>query len=259
MKRLFGLIGYPLGHSFSKRYFTEKFERESVSDANYELFPIESVDLLPHLIQEHPELRGLNVTIPHKQAVIPYLDELDETAAAIGAVNCIRIATDGQKKGFNTDAIGFELSLQQVGNGRWAQPQTRAAVLGNGGAAKAVCYVLDKLGIPFQVFTRGGANNEGSSWPLLAHFSSLPAWMQQHTKKDTLLINTTPLGMAPATNTCPEVPFHLLNNNYLVFDLVYNPVQTLLLQRAAEHGASIENGLPMLHGQAEAAWAIWNN
>jgi shikimate dehydrogenase len=257
--RCFGLIGFPLGHSFSKQYFNEKFEREAIADCRYELYPMESCQELPILLQKNPGLCGLNVTIPHKQSVISYLDELDETAQAIGAVNCIRIDRQGRKKGFNTDAIGFEQSLLRIANGRWAKPGTRAAVLGNGGAAKAVIFILKKLNIDYQVFTRSGEEFSVGQWPDLAHFSQIALWLNQAPNINALLINTTPLGMVPAIDTCPEVPFNLLNNNYLAYDLVYNPVETLFLQQAARAGAITENGLPMLYGQAEAAWHIWNS
>jgi shikimate dehydrogenase len=247
--RLFGLIGFPLGHSFSKRYFTEKFERARIADCRYELFPLKSIEEFPDLPVQQPELAGLNVTIPYKQAVIPYLHRLSAAATAIGAVNCIHIGPNGQLTGHNTDAVGFRQSLENKAGGRWATPATQALVLGNGGAAKAVFFVLQSLGNP-------DAGNE-------YHWERVPALIsglqEQNPDAPVLIVNTTPVGMAPHVEDCPPLPFELFNDQILVFDLVYNPEETVLLQRAALQGADTLNGLEMLYLQADAAWEIWNN
>lgn len=247
--RLYGLIGYPLGHSFSQKYFSEKFAREGIADARYELFPIENVAALPALVAEHPDLKGLNVTIPHKETVIPLLHELDETARQVGAVNCIKFENQ-QLKGFNTDVTGFEQSLRTAGKGQWSGAGTAALILGAGGASKAVAYVLKKQGIPFLFVSRNPAGEGRISYEAIRQ---LPLAYYR------LIVNTTPLGMAPNTGTCPDLPFEQLGPQHLVYDLVYNPAETLLLQRAKEKGCIVKNGLEMLHLQAEAAWQIWNS
>lgn len=245
--KLYGLIGYPLGHSFSQRYFTEKFQREGISGARYELFPLPDIAGFPALVAAHPDLRGLNVTIPHKVAVIPYLQRLDETAAAIGAVNVIRFETGGPA-GFNTDAIGFERSLLPWLNK--GQKTAHALILGAGGASKAVAYVLKKWGVPFHVVSRRPQAPEQMAWADLhkADFTEIQ-W----------IFNATPLGTYPDINVCPDLPFDLLGPQHLVYDLVYNPAETLLLQRAKSRGCAVKNGLEMLHLQAEAAWEIWQD
>lgn len=258
---LYGLIGYPLGHSFSKRYFTEKFEREGIADARYELFPLETVDQLPTLVAQHPDLRGLNVTIPHKQAVIPLLHELDETAQSIGAVNVIKIGPNGYLKGFNSDAHGFEVSLKRVLSklGIFIEPEAKntvsmgglcAFILGTGGASKAAAYVLNRYNIPFQFVSRQPEGNDQVAYEALPDL--LPA------KGRVLWVNTTPLGTFPNIESKPPVPMAAFRPNDAVFDLVYNPETTLFMALALERGLVAQNGLEMLHQQAEAAWAIWN-
>lgn len=240
---LYGLIGYPLGHSFSKIFFTEKFAREGIAGARYELFPLPDIANFPALLAEKPDLRGLNVTIPHKQAVIPFLDELAETARAVGAVNCIAFR-NGRLIGHNTDVFGFEMSLRNTDRTDFGQ----AIVLGTGGAAKAVHFVLDKMGVPFLSVSRQprGADEIGYDHLNQLNFNDF-----------RLLINTTPLGMAPNVDACPPLPFERLGAAHLVFDLVYNPPETLLLRKAKLRGAATLNGLEMLHLQAERAWDIW--
>lgn len=245
--KLYGLIGYPLGHSFSQRYFTEKFQREGITNARYELFPLPDIAAFPALVAGHPDLCGLNVTIPHKVAVIPYLHRLDETAAAIGAVNVIRFGAGGPA-GFNSDAIGFERSLQPWLDQR--QHPTRALILGAGGASKAVAYILKKWGVAFQFVSRRPRAQDQIAWTDLhaADFAEIQ-W----------IFNTTPLGTYPDTGTCPDLPFEKLGAQHLVYDLVYNPAETLLLQRAKARGCATKNGLEMLQLQAEAAWEIWQD
>ncbi|SES15920.1 shikimate dehydrogenase family protein [Pedobacter rhizosphaerae] len=245
--KTYGLIGYPLSHSFSKKYFTEKFQNEGIEDHQYELFPIEDIKKLPDLLTENPTLCGLNVTIPHKVNVLCYLNEVDEAAENIGAVNCISIRSfDGENylKGYNTDAYGFEASLQPL----LQQQHTKALVFGDGGAAKAVKYVLAKLGIEYQVVVR-------KELPDTILYSAIIAELLA---SHTLLINTTPLGMSPHVDTFPEIDYSQLGPNHLAYDLVYNPLETAFLTKAAAQGAQIKNGLEMLYQQAEKAWAIWN-
>jgi shikimate dehydrogenase len=245
--RLFALIGWPLGHSFSKKYFSEKFLREGINDVSYELLPIEHAQALPALLQQYPALRGLNVTIPHKTAVLPFLHQLDETAQAVGAVNCIKIAPDGGLTGYNTDVIGFEQSLHTFLDGRHC---TAACILGTGGAAKAVAFVLQKRQIPFCFVSRT------PTAPAVCTYDDLPTH-PFFTRDGVLLVNCTPLGTYPNVDAMPPVPFELLKPGILVFDLVYNPAETLLLREASARGCFVQNGLEMLHLQAEAAWEIW--
>lgn len=257
--RYFGLIGYPLGHSFSKKYFTEKFEKEGIPDAIYDLFPLPDIQDLPTLIQNTPGIAGLNVTIPHKQAVIPFLTSLDDTARAIGAVNVIRIR--GQEwKGYNSDAVGFEDTLRtwlqsnaviKTGaDGTWIpQKPIRAYVPGTGGASKAVTYVLSKHQIDWQLVSRNPEHGQ-------IGYDALPEKMAFDGFR--LWINCTPAGTFPNVAQMPPVPVEYFDKNDLVYDLIYNPEETLLMQKAAQKGAVVLNGLPMLYGQAEAAWKIWN-
>lgn len=245
--QLYGLIGYPLGHSFSKKYFSEKFAREGIDDAQFELFPLPDIAGLPGLLSAHPSLRGLSVTIPHKQTVIPHLDVLDETAQAVGAVNCIKIE-QGQLSGYNTDVIGFEQSLETIAPEQWTADGGAAIVLGTGGASRAVAYVLKKRGIPFRFVSRNPAGDNSMSYDDFHHLS---------TRQYSLIVNTTPVGTFPDADNCPEVPFERLTPKHLVYDLIYNPSETLLLQRARAKGCFVKNGLEMLHLQAEANWRIW--
>ncbi|MFM8806011.1 MAG: shikimate dehydrogenase family protein [Sphingomonadales bacterium] len=241
--RSFGLIGKPLTHSFSKRYFAEKFERESISDASYELFELATIDRLPLLLRERPDLRGLNVTIPYKEAVLPYLAK-SHIPKELGACNCIRIE-EGRCVGYNTDWVAFERSLRPL-----LEPRYRAAlVLGTGGASLAVTYVLRKLGIPF---TQVGRAFSAKATVTYAQLSA--ADMQAH----QLIINTTPLGTYPDTESLPELPYQALGAGHLLYDLVYNPAVTSLLQQGIKAGARIKNGEEMLQLQAEESWKIWN-
>ncbi len=241
-KRLYGLIGYPLSHSFSKNFFSKKFEKEGLSDCEYELFPMRSLDELSALLRSQPELQGLNVTIPHKENIIPHLDEIDEAAQEIGAVNTIRISS-GRLKGFNTDVFGFEKSLPDV-----FPEGMQALVLGTGGAAKAVAFVLKKRSIPFRMASRQPQNEE------LGYAEITPALLAQY----RLVVNATPLGMFPNVNECPPLPYGAIHGKHWFYDLIYNPERTLFLKKAGDRGAQIFNGLEMLRLQAEQAWSIWN-
>ena len=241
--REFGLIGYPLGHSFSKGYFAEKFKNENITDAVYENFPIERISEFYELCAAHPNLRGLNVTIPHKTSILPFLDELSDEAQKIGAVNTILFSGD-KKIGFNTDAWGFEKSLVPL----LRSPHTAALVLGTGGASKAVVYVLDKLGIRWKYISREHRNDDLSYGELSDDIVA----------SHPLIINTTPLGMFPAINASPPLPYSAITAHHLLYDLVYNPSVTRFMQAAIDRGAKVKNGLEMLQLQAEKAWEIWN-
>lgn len=245
VQRLFGLIGYPLSHSFSKKYFADKYAAEKISDTYYELFPIETADQLPSLIDQFPNLVGLNVTIPYKQAVLPFLDDLSEEAAAVGAVNTIKIRK-GKLKGYNSDVYGFQTALES-----FLPTDNRvegALILGTGGAAKAVEYVLNKLDISFLKVSRSVEKGD-------IIYEGLE---ETHLKQYRLIINTTPLGMQPNIESAPNIPYGFLSEQHFLYDLVYNPEQTTFLAKGAQHGAAILNGLSMLHLQAEKSWKIWN-
>ena len=242
----YGLIGYPLSHSFSRRYFTEKFAQESIPDATYELFPLENIEELPTLLKSQPNLVGLNVTIPHKQAVVSFLDQLDPVARRIGAVNTIRIE-ENEKLGFNSDYYGFRQSLEA-----WLAEDRieRALVLGTGGASRAVVCALEDLQIePTYVSRQDG--------PSAISYATLRA--EHHLSDYPLVINTTPLGMSPQVNTAPNLAYEQLSADHYCYDLVYNPEETLFMKKAAEQEAQVKNGLEMLHLQAEKSWKIWNH
>ncbi len=251
-KRTYGLIGYPLSHSFSKKYFTEKFEKENIADCAYELFPIDDINKLPQLIAENPTLCGLNVTIPYKESVIPFLDELDETAKAVGAVNCIRIDSGDKKQeprliGFNTDVYGFKQSIKPF----LETHHERALILGTGGASKAVYYVLNQIGIDYYFVTR--SKKQGSEKTFTYNE------LNDHIfKAFKLIVNTTPVGMSPNITEAPEIPYQHLTSSHLLYDLVYNPTETEFLKRGKVQGAVCINGLSMLYQQAEKAWEVWN-
>lgn len=238
----YGIIGYPLGHSFSRAFFTEKFQREHI-DAEYVNFEIPSADMLPGIVQTNPNLRGLNVTLPHKEAVIPMLDELSDEAKEIGAVNVIRVR-DGRLKGFNSDIIGFMDSIRPL-----LKPWHRhALVLGTGGASRAIRVGLQRLGIQWTYVSRTPA-------PGRLTYADLTAELMEHYQ---VIVNCSPVGMFPHVDACPDIPYQLLTDRHLLYDLVYNPQETLFLKRGAEHGAAVKNGLEMLHLQALASWRFWN-
>lgn len=242
-KKLFGLIGYPLSHSFSKKYFSEKFQEEQIRDCQYELFPLETIDELNGLLKKSPELAGLNITIPYKELVIPFLNEMSPVVAEIGACNCIRIE-NGKLTGHNTDVIGFQKTLEP----KLKPHHKKALVLGTGGAAKAVHYVLRQKGIQYAEVSRTAKGKT------LSYDQIDEEIMASH----TLIINTTPLGMYPDVGTIPSLPYHLISPKHYLYDLVYNPNPTLFLQKGIEGGAAVENGSEMLRIQAEESWKIWN-
>jgi shikimate dehydrogenase len=240
--RYFGLIGFPLSHSFSKRYFSQKFESEKIA-AQYENYPLKSIEEFPELVRNY-NFSGINVTIPYKQDVMQYLDNLSEEAEKIGAVNTIQIRNE-KLIGNNTDCYGFEMSLLP-----FLKPSHKhALVLGTGGASKAVVFVLEKLGIDWKYVSRTKSNNGFTYEELDAEII----------KSHYLIINTTPLGMYPNVEECPEIDYDAIGENHLLYDLVYNPEETLFLQKGKSKGATIKNGLEMLHLQAEKAWEIWNS
>lgn len=253
--RQFGLLGYPLSHSFSKGYFTEKFQRENI-DAEYELFSIPDIRQFPELLAALPNFAGMNVTIPYKQAVIPYLDDLDAEAREMGAVNVIKpiLEQDGSIKliGYNSDLYGFRASiLPFIETLKTRLPEhtaLNALVLGTGGASKAVLFGLKQLGIQTQLVSRSATANQ------LSYDQLQPARYETH----HIIVNTTPLGMSPSIETYPPLHYNHLNETHLLYDLVYNPDETRFLQFGKQQGCLTKNGLEMLHLQAEEAWRIWN-
>lgn len=256
----FGLIGYPLTHSFSKEYFTEKFQKEGFENCEYQVFPLPNLSDLQDLIKANPDLCGLNVTVPHKIGVLFYLDKLDPAAKAIDAVNCIKIVNHHpveaffsgelsslkvRLEGYNTDAYGFEMSLKPL----LQKHHHKALILGAGGAARAVAYVLHKLGISYTHVSRR-SNKKQLNYQQLS---------SDIIRDNLLIINTTPVGTFPNVESCPDIPYEYLTPRHFLYDLVYNPDETVFLKRGKEHGAMVKNGLEMLHLQAEKAWEIWNS
>lgn len=264
--RLFGLIGFPLSHSFSENYFTEKFRRERITDASFQLFPIETLSDFPSLLQANPELRGLSVTIPYKEKIISFLDELDETAKAVSAVNCIRVEWSPPRRmraemgvrrgggerlfltGFNTDVHGFRQSLKPF----LASQHERALILGTGGASKAVEYVLRTIGVECIFVSREKKTLPGKT--VLA-YSELNEYVMNACK---LIVNCSPVGTFPNVNEAPAIPYEFISSRHFLYDLVYNPAETEFLKRGKAKGALTLNGYDMLKMQAEKAWEIWN-
>lgn len=241
--RTYGLIGFPLTHSFSVSYFRDKFAKEGISDAVYKNFPIESIEELPDLIRTE-NLSGFNITIPYKEAVIEYLDAIDPTAEAIDAVNCVKI-TDGKLTGYNTDVFGFQQSLKKfIGD-----KTPKALILGTGGSSKAVSHALAELNIPYTFVSR----RKKAEWYTYSDLT------QSVIQNNHLLINTTPLGMFPNPNASALIPYQLLTSDHYLYDLIYNPAETQFLEQGKAYGANIKNGLEMLHIQAEKNWEIWNS
>jgi shikimate dehydrogenase len=240
--KLYGLIGYPLSHSFSKKYFTEKFEKEGITNSKYELFEIDNIEKLSQVLAENPNLKGLNVTIPYKQVVIPFLDELDPSAERIGAVNVIKLENE-KLKGYNSDYYGFKNSLETFLNG----VKPKAVILGTGGASKAVEQALKDLDIECQYVSRTRKDGVLDYEELKVRFTEFK-----------LIINSSPLGMYPKVDSCPDLPYEKMDSTYFLYDLVYNPEETLFMKKGREKGAKAIHGMEMLIGQAEKAWEIWN-
>jgi shikimate dehydrogenase len=242
----YGIIGYPLGHSFSKKYFTQKFLDENI-DAEFLNFEIESVHQIKNILIETPKLKGFCVTIPHKENIIPLLDEIDPLAKKLGAVNSVKVIRTDNKiklKGYNTDIYGFQKSLLH-----FLQNQTpKALILGTGGASKAVAGALQEINIPYLFVSRNKKKNQITYQDLNSKILS-----EYH-----LIINTTPLGTFPNVNTYPDLPYDMIGSEHFLYDLVYNPNNTMFMQKGTKQGAKTHNGLKMLHLQAEKSWNIWN-
>lgn len=240
----YGLIGKTLKHSFSKNYFKDKFEKESIT-ATYENFELEEIDLFPSIFESHKNIKGLNVTIPYKEEVIPFLDTVTIAAKLVGAVNTIKINAEGKTAGHNTDVIGFQQSLAPL----LQEHHNKALVLGTGGASKAVQFVLNQLDIKVQLVSRYANSRQIAYEEVSAEF------LNQH----KLIVNTTPLGMFPYEDDMPDLPYEGISEHHLLFDLIYNPEESMFLSVGKDLGAQIKNGYEMLELQAEASWAIWNS
>ena len=248
MLRKFGLIGYPLSHSFSKAYFTEKFHRLQLTDNVYENYALENLNAFLPLIKSDAAIQGLNVTIPYKIEIIPFLNKLNEEAEKVGAVNTIKIEKKNDDlilTGFNTDVYGFEKSIKPF----LKNIHNKALILGNGGAARAVKYVCEKMGIDFLIVSRN------PSAPNAINYSQLNEYIF---KSFLFIVNTTPLGMFPHPETYPPIPFEFITSDHLMMDLVYNPEDTEFMKKGKAKGATVLNGKNMLHLQAEKSWEIWN-
>ncbi|MDM8160258.1 shikimate dehydrogenase [Labilibaculum sp. K2S] len=242
----FGILGFPLGHSFSKKYFTDKFTEENI-DASFLNFEISNIQDFPTILEQHSDLKGFCVTIPYKQDVIQFLDDIDPLAERIGAVNSVRIIRKNEKVklvGYNTDIHGFTESLHIFLDGT----KPKALILGTGGVSKAVATGLEEMGIEYQFVSRTASdkciNYEMLSSEIISNYH--------------LIVNCTPLGTFPKDNTCPDIPYELITEDHFLYDVVYNPAETLFMKKGAEQGAKTHNGLKMLHLQAERNWEIWN-
>lgn len=243
----YGLIGYPLGHSFSIGYFNEKFQNECI-DATYENFEIPSIENLTEILDSNPELKGLNVTIPYKEKVISYLDSISPEARAIGAVNVIKVTHKGNKtelKGYNSDVIGFTQSIEPL----LERYHKKALVLGTGGASKAIIFSLKSLGI--ETLTVSRYERHGC----VRYEDVTPEMIKEY----NVIVNCTPCGMYPQTDDCPNLPYEAMDNHTLLYDLIYNPDETLFLKKGKAQGATVKNGLEMLLLQAFASWNFWNS
>ena len=243
----YGLIGYPLGHSFSISYFNQKFQDENI-DAVYENYEIPSIDELPEVLSSNPELKGINVTIPYKEKVLPFLDSISPEARAIGAVNVIRVSHKGNKtllKGYNSDVIGFTKSIEPMLDKKLHQ---KALILGTGGASKAIDYGLRNLGLETVFVSR-------YERPGTIQYKNITP---EIVKEYNVIINCTPLGMYPKTEVCPELPYEAMDSHTILYDLIYNPDETLFMKRGAEYGANVKNGLEMLLLQAFSSWEFWH-
>lgn len=248
--KTFGLIGYRLGYSFSKGFFTEKFEKEGLTEHEYVNFELDSIEEFPRIFEKNDHIAGLNCTIPYKQQIMPYLDEIDSEAAQVGAINTVKIIRqpDGLKlKGFNTDIYGFENSLKPM----LQDKHQKALILGTGGASKAIKHILGKLGIDYV-----SASIEDELLEKEIRYQQIDEALL---KERLIVINATPLGTFPKVDTCPDIPYEFLTGDHVLFDLVYNPEETLFMKKGKEKGAAVKNGLEMLHLQAIKAWEIWNS
>lgn len=243
--KLFGLLGKNIAYSFSRGYFSEKFTKLNLNH-RYVNFDISQIEEFNTVIADNKNLKGLNVTIPYKQEVIPYLNKVDKTARKIGAVNTIKFTKRGNLKGYNSDAVGFEKSLLPL----LEKQHKKALILGTGGASKAVAYVLEKNGIKFKFVSRNPFQKNQIAYDRLN---------QELLEKYTIIINSTPLGTSPEIDKCPDIPYQFINKNHLLYDLIYNPEITTFLAKGKNNGAKIKNGFEMLMLQAEESWRIWNS
>ncbi|MDX1277982.1 shikimate dehydrogenase [Oceanihabitans sediminis] len=243
--RKFGLIGKNISYSFSENYFTEKFRTEKIADTTYHTYDLDTISELPKLLKKNKQLKGLNVTIPYKEQVVPYLDEINKQARKIGAINTIKITKKGKLKGYNTDYYGFKQSLLP----HLKPHHTSALILGTGGASKAVAYALKKLGIKYFYVSRNISEKETFTYQSLSKFAI---------QKNTIIINCTPLGTYPNIDACPDIPYQEITEKHLLFDLIYNPEETKFLQFGKQKKATTINGLRMLQLQADKSWQIWN-
>lgn len=241
----FGLVGKDISYSFSAGYFAKKFTRENIANCAYNNFDIQDISEFKAIFKQHSNIAGLNVTIPYKESVIPYLDKLSKKAKHIGAVNTIKVTKKGRLKGYNTDCYGFKKSLQPL----LQNHHTKALILGTGGASKAIAYSLEQLGIAYTYVSRTAKSGQLS-------YSQLT---KTHFAEHTIIINCTPLGTFPKVTDCPDIPYQYLNDTHICYDLIYNPSETKFLAQAKVQGATIINGLKMLELQAEKAWKIWNS
>ncbi|MEZ4838034.1 shikimate dehydrogenase [Flavobacterium sp.] len=240
----FGLIGKNISYSFSKKYFTEKFEKEKLEKCSYENFDLQTISQFPKIYRENKDLKGLNVTIPYKEKIIPYLDQLDKNASKIGAVNCIKLTKKGKLKGYNTDYFGFKKSIQPL-----LQPHhQKALILGTGGASKAIAFALNKLGILYTFVSRSRKEDA-------LDYKYINATTFDNYQ---IIINCTPLGTHPNLAECPPLPYEFFTSEHLAFDLIYNPEESEFLKRAKTNNAVTKNGYQMLVLQAEKGWKIWN-
>ena len=240
-----GLLGKDISYSFSRAYFKKKFEDEKITNTTYENFDIETIDLFPSIIKNTSNLKGLNVTIPYKEVVIPYLDKVNKKAKAIGAVNTIKITKKGKLVGYNTDCYGFKKTIEPF----LKSHHQNALILGTGGASKAIAYSLKKLGISYQYVSRKASEGIGFTYASLT---------EDDIKKHQIIINCTPLGTFPNIDVCPNIPYESLTSHHIIFDLIYNPEETKFLKLGKQSNAVTINGLNMLKLQAEKAWSIWH-
>jgi shikimate dehydrogenase len=243
--KLFGLLGKNISYSFSRGYFTEKFEKLKLSKSNYVNFDLQNIEDFPSIINENDYLKGLNVTIPYKEEIIPFLSKIDKTAKKIGAVNTIKFTKRGNLKGYNSDVVGFENSLTPL----LKKHHKRALILGTGGASKAVAYALKRNDIKYKFVSRNPEGKKEISYDSLTHDI-----MEKH----TIIINSTPLGTFPDIDKCPSIPYQFINKNHILYDLIYNPAISTFLAKGNEKEATTKNGLQMLELQAEESWRIWN-
>ena len=244
LRRRFGLLGRNISYSFSKGYFTEKFSKEHFEGCTYENFDISEINYFTELRKNNPDLNGLNVTIPYKQEILPFLDKLSKNATQIGAVNTIKFTKKGKLKGYNTDYYGFQKSLEPL-----LEPHhKKALILGTGGASKGVAFALDKLGITYTFVSREAKEN-------CVDYQFINATTFDNYQ---IIINCSPVGTSPNVDAFPLIPYEFFTEKHIAYDLIYNPAETAFLRKAKEQGAKIKNGLDMLIFQAEKAWKIWN-